>query len=95
MIIGDFVLLVLFLGGAAYLVSLFGSHRHRMLAGRLPPMIRATDDIEMNQVNRYYRLAKRMAHQLDSLATQDEQLPFMSTQRREEIQALLDEWELL
>jgi FtsZ-interacting cell division protein ZipA len=92
-LIGDFLLLAMALSVVVLGVSRVGAHRQRSLALRVPPSGESRNNVEMRQVSHYYRLAKRMAHELDALLLQDEQLPFMTDKRREGIHDLLNEWE--
>lgn len=76
-------------------VNMLVGRKAHQRAIRVPPGVQIDDDVEMTRVSVYYRLAKRMAHELNALASQDDQLPFMQPERRHTIETLLNEWELM
>lgn len=93
MIIGDAALVLLVAVLLGWGASVVGNRRRQSLAMRVPPTLGSHDGVELNQASTYYRLARRMAHELEALLLQDEQLPFMQDRRREAIHTVLDEWD--
>lgn len=88
MIAVDGALLLVFILGAVAVVGYVGNRRAAIRAAHAPPGISPGSKAET-----YYRLCRRMAHELDGVLIQDSTLPILSPEQRTKIQAVLREWE--
>lgn len=80
------VLLVLLLGGLA-IVGYVGNRRQSLRAAHVPPGVDPGTKAET-----YYRLCRRMAHELDGVLIRDANLPVLSSEQRATIEDVLREW---
>lgn len=76
------------LAGLLWAGTGYTQHRRAVHAAHVPPGIAPGTSAET-----YYRLCRRMAHELDGVLIRDSTLPVLSPEQRTNIEAVLREWE--
>lgn len=84
----DLGLLLVLAGVGLWVSTAVTQHRRALHAAHTPPGITPGTSAET-----YFRLCRRMAHELDGLLIQDATLPVLSPEQRTKIQAVLRDWE--